>query len=141
VYKARALYDIVFDTLRIFVSNCSGEMMGERMAHGTDSTDLTPGLSKNGEGGIMSVTDASGQKYALFLNPNDGNFILQQAVPDNEPVEVEVCDAVGRTIYKEKLLFSDAMSNIQIGNVASGLYLLHVTDSKGRMFKFKFVKE
>jgi hypothetical protein len=128
VYKARALYAAVFNELKVWNDSCGGVDTGTyRLAQ----TSLTPTLSK-----VEGV-----QKYILYPNPNDGNFILEQAVPDNEPVEVEVWDAVGRTLYKENLLFSDAISKLQIGNVASGLYLLQVTDSKGRMFRLKFVKE
>ena len=77
----------------------------------------------------------------LYPNPNDGNFILQQEVADNEPVVVEIWDAVGRSIYREKQQFAGATSKLQLSNVAQGLYLLQITDSKGRMFKFKFVVE
>ena len=137
VYKARALYDIVFDTLRIFESNCSGEIMAERMAHGGDSMDGPTFVPT----AVGTMVGNAGQKYLLFPNPNDGNFILQQAVIDNEPVEVEIWDVVGRSIYKEHLQFAEATSSIKVKNTLQGLYLLQITDSKGRMFKFKFVVE
>ncbi|MFI4963562.1 MAG: T9SS type A sorting domain-containing protein, partial [Legionellales bacterium] len=71
----------------------------------------------------------------------DGNFILQQEVKDNEPVAVEIWDAVGRSVYKDRLQFTEATSILRMKSLASGLYLLQLTDSKERMFKFKFVVE
>jgi len=56
-------------------------------------------------------------------------------------VQFEIWDAVGQSIYNGQLQFTNAMSKLNVGNIAPGLYLLQITDSKGRMFKFKFVVE
>jgi hypothetical protein len=46
---------------------------------------------------------------------------------------------VGQSIYKDKLLFNGNLSNLQLGNIAPGMYLLQLTDSQNRTFNFKFV--
>jgi hypothetical protein len=133
VYKARALYDIVFDTLRFFQSNCGDDVVFDSSAarHGA------PQLSQGGS--IVQV--GSGEKYTLYPNPNDGTFILHQSVADDNPVQVEVWDAVGRTIFKEEVGFVNSSSYMAIKNVMPGLYLLQVTDNDGKKFKFKFAVE
>jgi hypothetical protein len=79
------------------------------------------------------------QQYELFPNPNNGSMTLKQSVTDGEPVSVEITDIVGQSIYKDKLLFNGNLSNLQLGNIAPGMYLLQLTDSQNRTFNFKFV--
>ena len=88
------------------------------------------------------VTQTSGsQKYQLFPNPNDGNFIISQLVPDYQPVQGEIWDAIGKSVYKGDLIFNGGIDNLHLVNYAPGLYLLKLYDSNGRIFSFKFVKE
>ena len=128
VFKARALYDIVYDTLVIFPDNCPDSVIydsaAERMSHPT---------------GVKAITDSKGQQYILYPNPNDGNFILQQGVADDEPVQAEVWDVTGRVLYKDKLQFTDLNAKMRVVNAVPGMYLMQLTDSKGQIFRFKFV--
>ena len=128
VFKARALYDIVYDTLVIFPDNCPDSVIydsaAERMSHPT---------------GVKAITDSKGQQYTLYPNPNDGNFILQQVLADDAPVQAEVWDVTGRVLYKDKLQFTDLNAKMRVVNAVPGMYLLQLTDSKGQIFRFKFV--
>jgi len=128
VFKARALYDIVYDTLVIFPDNCPDSVIydsaAERMSHPT---------------GVKAITDSKGQQYILYPNPNDGNFILQQGVADDEPVQAEVWDVTGRVLYKDNLQFTDLNAKMRVVNAVPGMYLMQLTDSKAQIFRFKFV--
>ena len=84
---------------------------------------------------------ADGQQYALYPNPNDGNFTVVQGVIDNNPVTAEIRDVVGQSIYKGSLQFSNGVSKLNIASRAQGIYLLELRDSQGRTFIFKFVVE
>ena len=88
---------------------------------------------------ITKTLDYGGQRYTLFPNPNDGKIVLQQYVADGEPVKTEIYDIVGRVLFSENLIFDQKLSHLQISNAPPGMYLLQITDSKNRMFKFKFV--
>jgi len=79
------------------------------------------------------------QQYKLFPNPNDGNMTIKQLIADAKPVDAEITDIVGRSIYKKKLLFNGNLANLQVENGSPGMYLLQLTDSEKRIFKFKFV--
>ncbi len=129
VFNARALYNILFDTVRIFESNCD-TVWADTLSRYQDTAGIR---SMPVLGGL------DGQQYKLHPNPNNGNFILQQLVADHDPVEIEIFDVVGRSIYKNVLTFSSATQNIGIPDKVPGLYVLNLRDSKGRSFKFKFV--
>ena len=75
----------------------------------------------------------------MFPNPNDGNFILQQVIADNEPIDAEIWDVTGRSIYRDRLQFAGATTKLSMNSVAPGVYLLQLTDSSRRKFRFKFI--
>jgi len=139
VFRARALYDVIFDTLVFFPNNCNDSTsLFDSMAMRHSAPGISSGTTK-GDGGIIQIV--GGQRYILFPNPNNGNFILKQGTTDTDPVLAEITDVLGRSMFKQTLGFTDAISQIQVRNVTPGLYLLQLTDSEGRMFKFKFVVE
>jgi len=117
----------VFDTLVVFPDNCPDSVVydsaAERMSH---------------PAGVKAITDSKAQQYILYPNPNDGNFILQQGVADDEPVQAELWDVTGRVLFKDNLHFTDLSTKMRVVNAVPGLYLLQLKDSKGQMFRFKF---
>ena len=130
VFKARALYDLLNDTLAIFPDNCPDSVIfdsssaAERMAH---------------VAGVKAITDGTGQQYILYPNPNDGNFILKQGVQDAAPVKAEMLDMTGRVLFSDNLYFAQLTTRMEMHNATPGIYLLQLTDSKGQMYRFKFV--
>jgi len=137
VYKARAMYDLVFDTLRIFENGCDDTaVIDTSLSKLTVNTDPTKANTT-----ITTIAMGDGQKYLLYPNPNNGNFTLQQKVSDKEPVIAEIWDVVGRSIYKESIRFDRETTDLRIMNGPPGMYVLQLTDSKNRKFRFKFVVE
>lgn len=88
--------------------------------------------------GIVNINKEH-QDYELYPSPNDGHFELRQMVADKEPITAEVFDITGRSVGKEKVTFDAAITKLHVGNVASGVYLLQITDARKRIFKIKFV--
>ena len=86
-----------------------------------------------------SILPDSLQQYTIMPNPNNGNMTISQLIPDGRPVNTEVLNATGETIYKGQLQFTNGTTNLFVVNKTPGLYLLLLTDSKGRMFTIKFV--
>jgi len=131
VYQARALYDMIYDTLVFFPNNCPDTVVFDSIAERHSAPPLPKGdTATNGN-----------QQYTLYPNPNNGNFVLQQNIADQQPVISEIWDVTGRSIYKGDLHFETRTTTLQMVNEMPGLYLLQLTDSKGRMFKLKFVVE
>ena len=126
VFKARGLYNLVFTDVKQFNDlGCEGKACdsGSRKTSHTSS----------------DISD--GQQYLLYPNPNNGIISLQQLLPDDKPVWAEVLNVAGTSIYKEQIQFSNGNSKLFVSNRISGTYLLHLIDSKGRMFTLKFVIE
>jgi hypothetical protein len=132
VYKARALYDMINDTLRLFPDNCDSIAFDSSymMRKGNTTNSIKNGNKNTGK-----------QKYTLLPNPNDGSFVLKQSILDEQPVKIEIWDAVGRIVYKGQLLFTDATAQVRMGSsqTVAGLYLLQVTDSVGQQYRIKYV--
>jgi len=55
------------------------------------------------------------------------------------PVQAAIWNATGQRIYNTTLQFANATGKLVLNNTAPGLYLLQLTDEKGRNFIFKFV--
>ncbi len=133
VYKARALYDLVFDTLRIFENSCVEDTtIGDTILARKSNTTMA---------GVKQIAGSDGQQYKLFPNPNNGSFTLQQAIADDKPVIAELWDVAGRSIYKNRLSFADMKAGLHIMNAIPGTYLLQLIDSSGRTFRFKVTVE
>jgi len=81
------------------------------------------------------------QQYKLSPNPNSGNLTVMQMIPDDEPVKVEIWNAVGMSVYKTSLQFNNGTAQMKLGSVAPGIYLMQLNDTKGNRFIFKFVVE
>ena len=79
------------------------------------------------------------QNYNISPNPSDGNITLSQLVKDTAPVFAQIWNTSGVSIYKEQLLFTNGVDQLHVVNAVPGLYLLQLTDSKGRVFILKFV--
>ena len=125
VYTARALYDMVFDSIGNF-SNVCGADSGARF-----------GNTK----AMNSQNKLTGQQYHLYPNPNNGNITLMQYILDSKPVLAEVVNSYGQLVKQYNLQFTNYAMQLNFGNLTSGLYLLHLTDSYGSTYIIKFVKE
>ncbi len=129
VYKARALYDVVFDTLRIFENNCSDSVMAD-----------SSGWRQAMPAGVKPITEIGTQQYKLLPNPNIGDFILKQNVEDKNPVQIEIWDALGKCINKEFVIFENKTLHLSLNRIP-GIYLLRIRDNYGISFKFRIIVE
>jgi hypothetical protein len=144
VYKARALYNTVFNTLRIFDNSC-GESPYTSDSGIVDSTVVMDSIdnydsTENKKHIVNSIKYGYGeQTYELYPNPNNGDFEIRQYAADDGQVLVEVFDAIGKLVYKSNVHFTTTEMPLNIQNTSPGIYLLKLRDSKGRNFIFKFI--
>ncbi len=74
--------------------------------------------------------------FALYPNPNKGNFNIQFLSRSTTGVKVIVNDVLGRKIYENKFQNSANFNeNIQLKNIQSGMYLLTVIDGERKVVK------
>ena len=126
VYKARALYTAVWNDLKVWCEGCdvySGQQDPPR-----NKRSIT-----------KRVTDSDNQQYVLTPNPNAGMMNITQLAGDSEDATVEITDMLGRSIQRQAVHFADKTAPVLLQNPTPGMYVLKLTDMKGRISTFKFV--
>ena len=69
--------------------------------------------------------------FNLFPNPTDGGVQLQ-GLPDNQPVQVRLFDALGRLVWEQSALpFDNGQQRLELGGLPAGLYHVVVRASYG----------
>jgi len=131
VYQARALYSEIYNDL-------SGSFNDDSCLD-VDSSYIAERHSNPAP--AVQTHDGSVQQYTLIPNPTNGNITLHQAIQDVQPVRAEIWNAEGVNIFKDNLTFTGGTDQLYIANPVPGLYLLRLTDDKGREFILKFVIE
>lgn len=122
VYQARSLYNQLFGNNVMF------------------DEDQLCGITYNDQDNFrVSKGDVQPiQAYRLAPNPNNGQFSIQQTITDSEPVKICIYNIEGRIMYRDQLIFHGSSAKLQTGIMMPGLYLLQLSDSKGRIFNIKF---
>jgi subtilisin-like proprotein convertase family protein len=74
--------------------------------------------------------------FAIYPNPNRGNFNIQFENNTSNEIKVNVFDMRGRVIfennYSNQTMFNE---NIQLNNAQAGVYLVSITDGNQKMVK------
>ncbi len=126
VYKARALYAVVYNDL------------------GTWNDDSTCNAVLGGGGGRKvlpgsQISATQTQEYNLYPNPNNGNITLLQKIIDENSVNTEVLNAEGQSVFKGELLFKQGITPLHLQNLSPGLYLVVLRDMEGKSYTLKFI--
>jgi len=110
-------------------------------AAGTACTGYTACFSaKPGSGTDMKLSDGT-VGYTIMPNPSDGNIIIRSmsVTPGISTIKAKVVDVLGQVIYSSNIDLANGSGNLSVKGVASGMYLLHITDEKGETNTFKLV--
>jgi len=84
----------------------------------------------------LSVKDFNKDKFALYPNPNDGNFIISSEAPLNN-VSLEVFDMLGRKVYSHNIAELETLS-LSL-NLPIGTYILKLTTEKKTVYTNKIL--
>lgn len=84
----------------------------------------------------LAVNENLFQDFAIYPNPNNGNFTVMFNTVSSENVNVDVYDMRGRQIYKNEFANSGAFNqNINLDAVQAGVYLVLITNGESKIVK------
>jgi hypothetical protein len=89
--------------------------------------------------GVQNVI--GGVDLGIYPNPNHGAFTVSISTDDRIAGDIMVMDALGRTIHTEAIdITGTKQIALDLGNVASGIYMLVVNTANGKAVKQFSVK-
>lgn len=74
----------------------------------------------------------------MLPNPNNGNFTIVQSVKDEAPITIEIWNAIGVKVYKEKVSFIDDRIQVKSNNLLSGNYVIRLNKNGVTQSVIKF---
>jgi hypothetical protein len=108
---------------------------------GTDFSNIF--VAKMNESNLnpaTSITALTSVDFSVYPNPSSGEFFLRCESITNTEAQIIVTNMLGENVYRKSFLATDGAltSQINIGNVAPGLYLVTLI-SEGKMVNQKVV--
>jgi hypothetical protein len=85
----------------------------------------------------LSIQEAQ-QSEAISISPNPSKGMFNLSLPSELKGQLEIKSIDGKILYSE--LISSTKLTIDLSNYSSGLYILNITDSKGKKIVEKLMK-
>ena len=76
--------------------------------------------------------------FKIFPNPAHDNLTVELN-GSSEVYKAEIINASGKTLKTTRL--TDGSNTIYINSFSAGLYLIRITDTKGKEYKQRFIKQ
>lgn len=84
---------------------------------------------------VLTSVNGMGEQTSIILypNPNNGKFVLKGNVTDDMEYNIEIINALGQVVYKGHTTANNRQLNkeIQLSNVANGIYMLRLHSDTG----------
>ena len=89
----------------------------------------------------LAVEENEMQNFALFPNPNNGNFTIQFNSVSENPIQINVHDIRGREVFTKNYNHSGLFSeNLNLDTLQAGVYLVTVQDGNKKVVKKIIIK-
>ncbi|WP_431132649.1 T9SS type A sorting domain-containing protein [Psychroserpens mesophilus] len=84
----------------------------------------------------LSINEFSSDSFAIFPNPNNGEFTIKLNSNSGSDIKVDVLDIRGRRIFNNVYTNTgDFNETVNLSNVQSGMYLVTVNDGNNKVTK------
>lgn len=84
----------------------------------------------------LSVDEEELNSFAIFPNPNNGEFNVAFNSTSNSKINITVYDIRGRKVFNNTYASSASFNKtINLGNVQSGMYILNITEGNKKVIK------
>jgi subtilisin-like proprotein convertase family protein len=85
---------------------------------------------------LLGTENFAFENFALYPNPNSGNFTIQFDSKSNNKINIAVYDMRGRIVFDKQFANTGLFSqNLQIDAVESGIYLVSISDGENKITK------
>ncbi len=107
-------------------------------------TYTDPNYCTNSATDMITVTEFTGvydqpdyDELVIYPNPNNGNFTIKAGIEINESVDLRIYSTLNKIVFEEKNIDvnQDFNKNINLSNLAKGIYYVHITGSKTDIVK------
>ena len=122
IYQARALYNLINKTVRVFNDNCSVD---------------DGAINSQNNAKTIGSTDKKTWNVDLFPNPTKGNFTLVSK-SENEVLNVVISDVTGKVIFNKTVNTSNFIANLEL-NTVTGIYLITIKSNEHESITKKLV--
>lgn len=119
IYKARALYGLIYLSLEDYSQAC--EWTESKLANFNQ----------------MSETRDREFDIIIFPNPSTGFFTVR-VKNKSEPLTITIRDVLGRTIYNRNLIIKDSVGDLDL-NLINGMYFVTIANNLNETFTRKVV--
>ncbi len=89
---------------------------------------------------LTSIVSVEESPYKIYPNPSSGHISIISA-PDQSIKSITVYNILGSEIYTKKIQNQNTAKSLDLSSVASGLYWLLISDSKGREYRHPLMLE
>lgn len=84
----------------------------------------------------LNVAENVFQDFALYPNPNKGNFNVKFTTQSSEDVKIAIFDIRGREVYtKDYANTNNFNQNINLENIQSGIYLVSISEGSKKVVR------
>ncbi|MBL7920002.1 MAG: T9SS type A sorting domain-containing protein [Bacteroidia bacterium] len=121
VYQARALYNLIYKTIKVYKEDCNTNLSsGSRLTNAS-----------------VKETIKNNWNVELFPNPTKGNFTLVSKA-ESDALTVTITDIAGKLIYSNTVNTSNFIVNLDV-NTKAGVYLITIKNSTNESITKKLV--
>jgi len=79
-------------------------------------------------------------QFIIFPNPGNGEFTIRSIGQSLENTEIEICDNLGRVVYRKVNREQANAINIDMRSQSIGVYALHIKQGTNNLYTTKIVK-